>query len=191
MLGFPDLVGLAVGVPLGDLAGLVVDHQEQIEVADGGAAAGALDHRLLPFLVVRPLGGLDRRPDVDAGALALEAEQEMLAHEFRIGAPLGDDMLGIFQRLRAVPAGRRLEFDEFQDHGASPCCGCAEALRVMGRNASVAGEHHWDAELGFIDQIILIASDNQYGRNISQLAFSLSFPSAPHAFPEVSFPQAQ
>ena len=63
-----ELAGSAVGRPLRHLSLLVVDEQKEIEIANDRIAAGSLLHALAPFLVVRLLGGIDRRPDIHAGA---------------------------------------------------------------------------------------------------------------------------
>src|SRR5579885_2374782 len=106
---------------LRDLAVLVIDQQEQVEITDGGGGPGAPDDRLAPFLVVRALGRLDRRPDIDAGAgPAVELEQEVLAQQFLVRPPLRNDIAGLFGHLRPAPALRRIELHQFHDHAASP-----------------------------------------------------------------------
>src|SRR5262249_36094128 len=103
----------------GDLALLVVDQQEEVKIADGGRAAGSLDHRLPPSFVVRVLRCLDRRPDVDAGTgPAVELKQEVLTQQFLVGAPFRDHIARLFGHLTAAPALRRIEFDQFKNHAA-------------------------------------------------------------------------
>src|SRR5262249_11758610 len=89
----------------GDLALLVVDQQEEVEIADGRRSAGALDHGLAPRLVVGALRRFDRRPDVDAGAgLTVELEQEMLALKLLVGAPFRDNVTRLLGDLLPAPA---------------------------------------------------------------------------------------
>src|ERR1019366_9458758 len=78
---------------LGERALLIVDQQEQIEIADGRRAAGAFDDRLPPGVVMRLLRMLQRRPQIDAAAgLAVEFEQEMLAQQLLVGLPMRNDV---------------------------------------------------------------------------------------------------
>src|SRR5262249_42980565 len=103
-----------------DLAFFVIDQQEQVKIADGGRATGALDHRLTPFFVVGFLRGLDRRPDVDAGpGLSVELKQKVLAQQFLVGAPFWNHIARLLGDLLTAPALRRIEFDQFKDHPAS------------------------------------------------------------------------
>src|SRR3974390_124536 len=100
---------------------LIIDQQEQIEITDRRRRAGAPDDRLAPFLAVRLPRRLDRRPDVGAAAgLAVGREQEVLAQQFGIGAPLVDYVSRVFRDLLARPAFRRVELDQLQDHVAAP-----------------------------------------------------------------------
>src|SRR6478672_4080427 len=59
---------------------LIVDQQEQVEIAHSRRTTGALDYRLPPFFVVRFLRCFDRRPDIDAGAcLTVEFKQKVFS----------------------------------------------------------------------------------------------------------------
>src|SRR5690242_18068540 len=112
--------GFAVSRPLGDLAVLVVDQQEQVKIANGRIAAGALLDAFTPLVVVTLPCSFDRRPDINARAGAFivpDAKPEMLAQQIWIRRPLRDRTLGVLQHMGAIPARRRLECHHFQNHG--------------------------------------------------------------------------
>ena len=121
-----DLGGLR---KLGDLAVLVVDEQEQVEIADRRRRAGALDDRLLPRLVMRALRRCKRRPDIDAGAgLAVQLKQEVFAQQLLLGLPTRNDLASVLGDLRAgLPLGR-IELDQFQDQVVAPSSRAAASM---------------------------------------------------------------
>src|SRR5690242_1589613 len=99
------------------LALLIVDEKKEIEISNGRSAAGALDDRLPPRLVVRFLRRLDRRPDIDPGPrLAVEFEEKMLAQQFLVRLPFRNHVARFLRDLPARPAFRGIEFDQLEDH---------------------------------------------------------------------------
>src|SRR5215471_7959533 len=100
-----------------DLAGLVVDDHQQVEVADHRIAPRAISDAGAPLCIVAALRGGARGPDVERAAIAVIALDIMLAKEFLVASPFGDGLLGIGQNLVAALAGWALEQDIFDDHG--------------------------------------------------------------------------
>src|SRR4029079_10255474 len=104
-----DRTSVAALGPLGDRTLLVIHDHEQVEVADDRFGPRALLHAFAPGRVVALPCGFPRRPDVSAAAIAVFAQQVVLAHQIRIGAPMRDRVPGIFQYGGTIHAGRRLE----------------------------------------------------------------------------------